>query len=182
MDNRSVVIGVEPPSLMHVTQSRKTRSIGTSRPQRHTKKLIDVTFVPTQEGWLYLAAMIDLYNRDVIGWAIGACNDTDLILRALDMALATHRPPQGLNYHSDRGSTYTAKDYRRPIAERGILCSMSGTGNCWDTPWRRVYLLRSKKNRSTDIIMQLGAKLQRPYSITSQCSKIGFESNQRWAI
>jgi len=68
----------------------------------------DVTFVPTDEGWLYLATMIDLFNREVVGWAMGENNDQKLTARALTMALEGHRPAPGLLHHSDRGATYTA--------------------------------------------------------------------------
>ena len=97
------------------------------------KWVTDVTFVPTDEGWLYLASMIDLYNREVVGWAMGESNDTALTLSALDMALDFNNPPEGLLHHSDRGSNYTAKDYRQALSDRGIQTSMSRKGNCWDT-------------------------------------------------
>ena len=70
--------------------------------------------------WLYLASMIDLYNREVVGWAMGDCNDTLLTMNALDMALEFRNPPEGLIHHSDRGSNYTAKDYRKALSERCI--------------------------------------------------------------
>ena len=79
------------------------------------KWVTDVTFVPTDEGWLYLASMIDLYNREVIGWAMGESNDTALTLSALDMALELNNPPEGLIHHSDRGSNYTASEYRQVL-------------------------------------------------------------------
>lgn len=98
----------------------------------NTKWVGDVTFVPTGEGWLYLATMVDLYNREVVGWAMGENNDQLLTARALNMALDAQDPPPGLVHHSDRGSTYTAGDYREILAGRGIVCSMSRRGDCWD--------------------------------------------------
>ena len=109
------------------------------------KWVTDVTFVPTDEGWLYLASMIDLYNREVVGWAMGDSNDTALTLRALDMALECHNPPEGLVHHSDRGSNYTAKDYRQALSDRGIRTSMSRKGNCWDNAVAESFFATIKK-------------------------------------
>jgi len=109
------------------------------------KWVTDVTFVPTDEGWLYLASMIDLYNREVVGWAMGEHNDTALTLNALDMALEFRNPPEGLIHHSDRGSTYTATDYRDALSSRGIECSMSRKGNCWDNAVSESFFATIKK-------------------------------------
>ena len=109
------------------------------------KWVTDVTFVPTDEGWLYLASMIDLYNREVVGWAMGESNDTTLTLNALDMALEFNNPPEGLVHHSDRGSNYTAKDYRQALSDRGIQTSMSRKGNCWDNAVAESFFATIKK-------------------------------------
>ena len=109
------------------------------------KWVTDVTFVPTDEGWLYLASMIDLYNREVVGWAMGENNDTALTLAALDMALEFNNPPEGLVHHSDRGSNYTAKDYRQALSDRGIQTSMSRKGNCWDNAVAESFFATIKK-------------------------------------
>ena len=82
----------------------------------------------TQEGWLYLAVILDLFGRVVVGWALSA----RITLQALTMALGRRRPPQGLLHHSDRGSQYASADYRRALRVHGIVCSMSRRGNCWD--------------------------------------------------
>jgi putative transposase len=92
----------------------------------------DVTYVWTDEGWLYLAIMLDLFARKVIGWATSAVNDTALALAALDAALSARRPPAGLVHHSDRGSPYASAEYRAALESRGIVPSMSRTGDCWD--------------------------------------------------
>jgi transposase InsO family protein len=80
----------------------------------------------------YLAAIIDLYSRFVVGWALSAVNDRFLCIKALDMALLRRCPDAGLLHHSDRGSTYASEDYRRELAKHGIVCSMSRKGNCYD--------------------------------------------------
>ncbi|NOK36940.1 IS3 family transposase [Corallococcus exercitus] len=88
--------------------------------------------MPTREGWVYLAVVLDLFSRRIIGWAMDRCIDRHLVLSALDMALKGRRPPAGLLHHSDRGSQYASEDYQRALASRGIQCSMSRKGNCWD--------------------------------------------------
>ncbi len=92
----------------------------------------DITYVWTTEGWLYLAVVLDLYSRTVIGWAMGTRLIGDLAERALIMALANRIPATGLLHHSDRGSQYAATSYQRLLGEYGIITSMSRTGNCWD--------------------------------------------------
>jgi len=92
----------------------------------------DVTFVATAEGWLYLAVLVDLFARRVVGWATSASNDTALVLDALDAAVTRRRPPPGLVHHSDRGSTYAADDYRRALVHHELVASMSRKGDCWD--------------------------------------------------
>lgn len=90
----------------------------------------DITYVWTAEGWLYLAVVLDLFSRKVVGWAMSEKIDRELALSALNMALLG-RPAPAL-HHSDRGSQYASEDYRRLLEQRGITCSMSRKGNCWD--------------------------------------------------
>lgn len=92
----------------------------------------DISYIPTEEGWLYLAAIMDLFSRRIVGWAMGATVDRHLALRALRMAVQQRRPPPGLIHHSDRGSQYASRDYQRELAKYGLTCSMSRKGNCWD--------------------------------------------------
>lgn len=92
----------------------------------------DITYVWTGEGWLYLAVVLDLFSRMVVGWSMSEHIDTQLALGALEMALEGRQPPEGLIHHSDRGSQYASTEYRQALASRGIQCSMSRKGNCWD--------------------------------------------------
>jgi putative transposase len=92
----------------------------------------DITYVWTGEGWLYLAVVLDLFSRRVVGWSMSEHIDTKLVLGALEMALEGRQPPEGLIHHSDRGSQYASAEYRQALASRGIQCSMSRKGNCWD--------------------------------------------------
>ena len=93
----------------------------------------DVTYIATDQGWAYLAVLLDLFSRRVVGWAISATNDTELALAALRRAVATrHRVPSGIVHHTDRGSPYASDDYRGALAEHAMTASMSRTGDCWD--------------------------------------------------
>ncbi len=89
-------------------------------------------FVIAGSSKLYLAAILDLYSRFVVGWAVSAVNDRHLTLRALDATLKRRGPAPGLLHHSDQGCTYASQDYQRVLAARGIVCSMSRRGNCYD--------------------------------------------------
>jgi putative transposase len=89
-------------------------------------------FVIGASGKLYLAAILDLFSRFVVGWAVSAINDRHVTLRALDMALKRRCPDAGLLHHSDQGCTYASADYQRMLASHGIACSMSRRGNCYD--------------------------------------------------
>lgn len=92
----------------------------------------DLTCIPTEEGWLYLGAIIDLFSRRVVGWAMGDDMSRQLTLRALEMAVQRRRPAPGLIHHSDRGSQYASGDYQKALKKHGMTCSMSRKGNCWD--------------------------------------------------
>ena len=92
----------------------------------------DTTFIPTGEGWLYLAVVLDLASRFVVGWATSARNDTALVLAALQRATAIRRPGPGAVHHADRGSTYASHAYRTALTQQGMLASMSRKGDCWD--------------------------------------------------
>jgi putative transposase len=92
----------------------------------------DITYIPTREGWLYLAILLDLYSRRVVGWAMRADLERQLCLDALSMALKSRRPGPGLLHHTDRGSQYASHDYRAVLAANGMVCSMSNKGNCLD--------------------------------------------------
>ena len=92
----------------------------------------DLTYVWTTEGWLYLAVLLDLYSRRVVGWAMGQRLTVELAEQALTMALTNRAPTAGLPHHSDRGSQYAATSYQRLLHGYGLISSMSRTGNCWD--------------------------------------------------
>jgi len=92
----------------------------------------DITYLPTAEGWLYLAAVMDLHTRMIVGWAMDRRMTRDLVISALRMAWFRRQPKAGLIHHSDRGSQYASHDYQALLKEYGMTASMSRKGNCWD--------------------------------------------------
>jgi len=92
----------------------------------------DISYIWTREGWLYLAVILDLHSRRVIGWAVSNRMKRDLAIRALKMAIALRSPPRGCIFHSDRGSQYCSHDYQKILREHGFKVPMSGKGNCYD--------------------------------------------------
>lgn len=100
--------------------------------RRNEKWVADTTYIPTRAGWLYLVSVMDLYNRKVIGWAMGAQHDAPLATAALDMAIRRERPLPGLIVHSDRGSEFANAQFHRRATDAQIRLSMSSTGNCYD--------------------------------------------------
>ncbi len=100
--------------------------------QPNQKWTSDTTYIWTQEGWLYLAVVLDLFSRMVVGWAMAAVQDAPLVVHALEMALARRCPQAGLLHHSDRGSTYTSESYVALVQHNAMHMSMSRTANCYD--------------------------------------------------
>jgi len=92
----------------------------------------DITYIWTDEGWLYLATTMDLFSRAIVGWAMDSRMKSDLVVSALDMALNARMPARGLIHHSDRGVQYAAKPFQELLTANGIVCSMSRKGNCYD--------------------------------------------------
>ncbi len=114
-----------------VAPNTLARDFAAESPDR--KWVADITYVPTDQGWLYLAAVLDCFSRKVVGWAMAGQMQVDLVSDALKMALQ-HRRPDGrqLLHHSDRGVQYASDEYRHLLARHGIACSMSGRGDCYD--------------------------------------------------
>jgi putative transposase len=99
----------------------------------------DITYIQTQEGWLYLAGILDLYSRQIVGWAMSERNDTALALTALGMALLHRGAPKDVLFHSDRGVQYAAGDFRAALAQAGLVPSMSRKGNCYDNAFMESF-------------------------------------------
>jgi putative transposase len=113
--------------------------------QPNASWVADVTYIPTGEGWLYLAAVVDLFSRMVVGWSMATTMTSRLVVDALEMALVRRLPGSGLVAHSDRGSQYASEHYRRRLAEERIGCSMSRRGNCWDNAPMESFFASLKK-------------------------------------
>jgi transposase InsO family protein len=113
----------------------------------------DITFIPTREGWCYLAVLLDLATRQVVGWALGPSADQALVLEALRMAL-THRDAHGGLHHSDRGIQYASFGYQRALAAAGFTPSMSRTGNCWDNAVAESFFATLTKELLIDGVFQ----------------------------
>lgn len=107
----------------------------------------DITYIRTRSGWLYLAAVLDLYSRKVIGWAMAPTMPATLVCQALQMALTQRDPPAGLIVHSDRGSQYASAEYQALLSRHGLVCSMSRKGNCWDNAVMERFFLNLKMER-----------------------------------
>jgi transposase InsO family protein len=144
----------------------------------------DVTYIATAEGWLFLAVLLDLFSRRVVGWATSDTNDTKLALAALDHAVQSRRPNAGLIHHTDRGSPYASEDYRAALAKRGFVASMSRTGDCYDNAVAESFFASLKAewvdhedyaNRNTGHA-SLGEYIDRFYNPTRRHSHLGYVS------
>jgi len=127
------------PRRVRTTDSRHTLPIAPNLVARNFTAaapnrvwLADITYIPTDEGWLYLAAVMDLYSRKIVGWAMRDHLRTELAATALVMAIHQQRPAAGLIHHSDRGVQYASHDYRAALAAAGVTASMSRTADCYD--------------------------------------------------
>jgi putative transposase len=110
----------------------------------------DITYIWSFEGWLYLAVVLDLYSRQVVGWAMNKRMKKQLTLDALAMAYWRRKPPSGLLHHSDRGSQYACHDYRKRLNQYGMVASMSRKGNCWDNAPTERFFRSLKSERLSD--------------------------------
>ena len=152
----------------------------------------DITYLWTDEGWLYLAIVLDLFNREVVGWSLKPRMTADIVTDALTMAWFRRRPEPGLLHHSDRGSQYASKAFRDKLEEYGMRCSMSRKGNCWDNAptesWfnsfknERVHgvkytTLAEMKTASFEYI-EVFYNRQRQHSTLGYCSPVAFL--ERW--
>jgi putative transposase len=150
----------------------------------------DITYINVGEGgWLYLAAILDLYSRKIVGWAMSERIDTTLILNALSMALLHRQPPANLLFHSDRGVQYASADYRRALAQSRFITSMSRQGNCYDNAvmesfwstlkmelaYRRVFLTRTQAKREIFHYIEIFYNRQRTHSALGYRSPVDFE-------
>jgi putative transposase len=155
----------------------------------NTKWVADITAIWTMEGWLYLAVVLDIFSRMVVGWAMDSHRDGLLVEQACVMALARRRPEPGLLHHSDRGSQYTCQDYQALLAHSGIVVSMSRKGDCYDNALmesfngtlktecveREAYQTRSQARRSIFEYLEVFYNRQRLHSSLGYVSPLTYE-------
>jgi putative transposase len=115
---------------MPVAENLLNRQFSVDKPNKYY--VGDITYIDTEEGWLYLAVVIDLFSRQIVGWTIDKNMKAELVNRALLKAIWKRKPPRGLVWHTDRGSQYASNSHRKILKEHGIIQSMSRKGNCWD--------------------------------------------------
>lgn len=128
-----------------VAENRLARAFDPSAP--NTAWAADITYIRTRSGWLYLAVVLDLYSRKVIGWAMDQAMPATLVCRALYLAIQQRNPPPGLLVHSDRGSQYASTEYQALLKKHALVCSMSRVGNCWDNAVVERFFLNLKMER-----------------------------------
>ena len=128
-----------------VFENQLNRQFTVARPDQ--VYVCDITYIWTQEGWLYLAIVIDLFSRKVVGWSMSSRMTAALVCDALRMAIWLRRPPPGLIVHSDRGSQYASKAYRNLLKAYGFTGSMSRLGNCWDNAVAESFFGNLKRER-----------------------------------
>jgi transposase InsO family protein len=126
--HRTITTQSEPEA--QVAPNRLQRDFSADQP--NTKWVADTTSIWTAEGWLFLAVVLDLFSRMVVGWSMAAIQDANLVVKALHMAIVRRRPQAGLLHHTDRGSTYTSEDYQSLLQQEGMVASMSRTADCYD--------------------------------------------------
>lgn len=192
----------------HITTKRRRRFVITTRSKHHlwvAPNVLardfrvarpnqvwvgDITFIQTRAGWLYLAVLLDLYARRVVGWSMSRRIDQALILDALDMAIAHRRPGRGLIHHSDRGSVYASHAYRNRLAGHQMRSSMSRTGDCWDNAVAEsffstlknelicghVYANRDQARSAIFEYIEVFYNRQRRHSSAANCSPAQFEA------
>ena len=121
----------------------------------------DITYLLTQLGWVYLAVVLDIGTRKVVGWDVSPTMEKGLVLRALNNAIVERQPEPGLIHHSDRGVQYTADDYRAALDTHGMICSMSGKGDCWDNAVVESFFGCLKREMAGDDVPQDWREIER---------------------
>ncbi len=149
----------------------------------------DITYIPTSEGWLYLATVIDLYSRKIVGWSMDETMKVSLVNDALNMAIKSRNPPSGLIWHTDRGSQYASYSHKDLLQQNGITQSMSRKGNCWDNAvaesffhtlktelvYHEIYETKAQANQSIFEYIEVYYNRQRMHSSNNHLSPVEFE-------
>jgi len=153
-------------------------------PAPNRKWIADFTYIWTAEGWLYVAAVLDLFSRRVVGWSMSATMTAQLVTDALIMAIWRRGKPDALLHHSDRGSQYTSEQFQRSLTDHGVTCSMSRSGNCWDNAAMESFFSSLKTERTArktyrtrdDAKADVFDYIERFYNVKRRHSTIGYIS------
>lgn len=127
---RKFIVTTDSNHTLKIAENLLCRDFTAKSPNQ--KWVADITYVPTKMGWLYLAVVMDLFSRRIVGWAMSDNIDSKLVQSAMKMAILHREPDKGLIHHSDRGIQYAAQDFQDLLDDNKIICSMSRKGNCWD--------------------------------------------------
>jgi transposase InsO family protein len=145
----------------------------------------DITYIETAEGWLYLAALLDVWSRRIVGWACGPTLHVSLVLTALQVALRRRKPAKGLLHHSDRGVQYACHEYASALAAAGLVCSMSRRGNCYDNATMESFWSTLKTETGLDAAVPISRRsaelivfdyIETFYNPTRRHSSLGYRS------
>lgn len=179
------------PKFIHTTDSKHNLPVAENVLDRRFEPVApnqawvsDITYIRTRTGWLYLAAVLDLYSRKIVGWAMAPTMPASLVCTALQMAIALRNPPAGLIVHSDRGSQYASTDYQALLQRHGLVCSMSRKGNCWDNAVMERFFLNLKMERvwrrdyanQDEAIRDVADYIVEFYNARRLHSKLGYQS------
>lgn len=198
---REKLRAVQAQRFKHTTDSNHAHPVapnrladgpGVTRPDHVF--VTDATYIWTKQGWLYLAAVMDLFTRRIVGWAVGNRLTTSLMLEALHKAVAERRPTPGLIHHSDRGSQYASGEYQAALQQHGFVASMSGKGNCYDNAtmesffhtlkvervYRMIYHTWEEARRDLFEYIEMFYNRKRRHSALGYISPVAFE--QRLAL
>lgn len=188
---RRFVTTTDSDHRFHVAENVLDRDFTATTPDQ--KWGSDITYIRTDEGWLYLAVVVDLFSRRVIGQAMGPTLERTLVDEALSLALSRRKPATGLLHHSDRGAQYAATAYQSLLERHGITCSMSRRGNCWDNApvesffatlkrervYRRRYRTRTEARADLFSYIEVFYNAKRKHSTLGYLSPVAFEEKHQ---
>jgi putative transposase len=188
---RKFVVTTDSQHTMPVAENLLDRQFNATGPNQ--KWAADITYLATDEGWLYLAVVMDLFSRRIVGWSMSDSLQSQLVLDALMMATAARRPSDDLLHHSDRGSQYASDAFQELLRCHNITCSMSRKGNCWDnapvesffgklkTEWVHGKTYATRKAAETDVFkyIELFYNRKRKHAALGYLSPVNFENSTK---